>query len=185
MMVPDDSALIHGRVYDSAKARAYYLRTRQLKGRRSVRVVQPKGPGRPHAVPLSSKRRSARQAELNAQKAALEKRLTRLRDILAQKVKAAKARSGVKDTHPKNPVNTAAKNEVNKKNTPLTVKQKRDKTVAAKKQYQKDHGGGTSTSTEIDILKRQIADIRAKIQAAIKDAQKSYTSTHQTASKGR
>ena len=185
MTPPDDSALLHARApYDPAKAREYYLRTRKLKGRRSVRVVAPKGKGRPHAVPVPVKK-SNRQAELKAERAALEKRLDRLRDILAQKVKAAKSRSGVEDHSKKSSREKAAKDQRGKNDKPLTASEKRQKADKAREDYKKEHGS-TSVSQEIADLRKQIADIRARIDAAIKDAQQQHRkSTHQTASKGR
>lgn len=118
----------------------------------------------------------------------LEKRLDRLRDILAQKVKAAKARSGVKpETADKSatPDNKAAKNEASK-DTKLTTQQKKDKAAKAREEYQKENGGDTSLSSEVAQLQRQIADIRAKIQAAVQDArEKSAPSNSKTASNGR
>lgn len=191
-MTPDDSALIHGRQpYDAAKAREYYLRTRKLKGRRPARIVAPKGNGRPHAVPVPHKK-SSRQAELKAQRAALEKRLDRLRDILAQKVKAAKARSGVKTPVKKTPHQKAATKERGKNDKPLTAAEKHKKAAEARAAYKKHgggdgKGGGQDTTVQQDIaqLRKQIADIRARIDAAIKDAQAKHKPTHQTASRGR
>lgn len=187
-MTPDDSALIHGRApYDPAKAREYYLRTRKLKGRRTPRLVAPKGNGRPHAVPVHVKK-SSRQAELKAERAALEKRLDRLRDILAKKVKAAKARSGVKAPEHKTSQQKAATKERGKNDKPLTASQKHEKAAKARADYKKEHGdSGKDTNVQQDIasLRKQIADIRARIDAAIKDAQANHKSTHQTASRGR
>lgn len=190
-MTIDDSALIHARTpYDPQKAREYYLRTRKLKGRRTARVVEPKGNGRPHAVAVPAHKKSSkgRNAELMAQKAALEKRLDRLRDILAQKVKAAKRRSGVEDKSPKkSSQEKAAKSERGKNDKPLTAAEKHKKAAKARADYKKEHGGdkGDSVSNEIAQLKKQIADIKARIAAAIQDAQKQHQSTHQTAPKGR
>lgn len=182
MTVPDDSALLHARAaYDPAKARDYYLRTRQLKGRRPARVVAPKGPNSPTAVPVASKRRHPPKKDFKAERAALERRLNRLRDILAQKVKEAKARSGVQAPVKHTPKGNAAKNSPSNKNSkPLTAHQQHVKNAKARADYKPQ-----SESQEIKQLRKQIADIRAKIDAAIKDAQANHKSTHQTASKGR
>ena len=184
-MTVDDSALLsHARVYDPAKARAYYLRTRHLKGRRPAGSTPPSG-GRPQSGGGTSAHiRASRRAELQAQKAALEKRLDRLREVLAEKVKAAKLRSGIKETPKKDPKEAADTNSKNKKGKPLTAKQKADKRKASKEQYEKEKG--TTLSQDVQQLQDQIKDIRAKIESAIKDArQKSARSQSQTASKGR
>jgi len=182
MTVPDDSSLLHARApYDPAKAREYYLRTRKLKGRRRARVVAPKAVGRPHAVPVHTKKRTSAN-ELQAQREALERRLDQLRDILAQKVKEAKRRSGIKDTtvH-KTSREKAASSKSKSHEKPLTAAQKREKAKKAREDYKPK-----SDAQEIVQLREQIADIRAKIAAAIKDAQEQHRkSTHQTAPKGR
>ena len=186
----DDSDLIHARAaYDPAKAREYYLRTRKLKGRRPARLVAPKGGNRPHAVPVHAKK-SNRAAELHAQRLALEKRLDQLRDILAAKVRAAKKRSGIETpTHKKasSSKESAAKKTRGSNSKPLSASEKREKAAKARADYKKEHHGDkkSSDAQEIVKLRKQIADIRARIDAAIKDAQKKHKSTHQTASKGR
>lgn len=184
MTVPNDSALLHGAVYDPAKARAYYLRTRQLKGR-------PKGSGRPVGQPqatlIKDKSGSSRQKEISAKQAALKGRLDRLRDVLAKLVEQAKGRSGAESSDNQNvsPTDqakeTASKNESNKKSTPLTSAQKKKKAAKARADYQKQ-----DASPEVKQLQRQIKDIREKIQKAIEDSRKlSAQSKLQTATKGR
>lgn len=176
----DDSALFHGG-YDPVKARAYYLRTRKLKGRKAstadvpspVRGVE-KPPG--SAVIKGSKVNRAntksRQAELLAQKERLEKRLDRLREILAQLVIAAKSRSGVKkpdskDAAPETQTDKADRNS-DEKSKRLTPSQKTAKAKQAKEAYEKEHPN--SLSTNVDILKEQVKDIQNQIQSAIADA---------------
>lgn len=180
----DDSALLHGRYYDPAKARAYYLRTRQLKGRRAGGAVTPVGRAR-SGQGTSAHIRPSRRAELKAQKAALEKRLDRLREVLAERVKAAKRRSGIEvKPEPKTTTKEPAAKQRDKNSKPLTEKQKRDKREAAKKQYEKEQG--TNLSQEVQQLQAQVRDIRAQIETAIKDARrKSAHSQSVTASKGR
>lgn len=180
----DDSGLFHG-TYDPVKAREYYLRTRKLKGRRpttATRTVAGRG-GRRSTKALSGRSgkpnradTKSRRAELLAQKAALEKRLDRLREVLEQKVAAAKTRSGVKkpkkedakDTAPETKADTADRNKDQKDRTPLTAKQKTDKARKAKEEYEKEHP--TSLSDDVAILREQVKDIQAKIQKTVADA---------------
>lgn len=187
----DDSSLFHGK-YDPVKAREYYLRTRKLKGRRptSATVSDPgrggrrqskggAGSGKPNRADTKSRR-----AELQAQKVALEKRLDRLREVLAQRVKEAKAlseknapkhkkvgkgsssekSSGIA---PETKTDTADRN-ADQKAKRLTGSQKATKAKKAKEAYEKEHP--TSLSEDVEILQEQVKQIREKIQNAISDA---------------
>jgi hypothetical protein len=173
MSVPDDSALLHRRAYDPIKAREYYLRNRHLKGRRKGTTIQPTA-GKASAPPRNPGwNRPSRRDQMEREKEALESRLDQLKEILAAKVKAAKARSGVESPsdkkEKKDQKETAAKNEKNKKDKPLTAAEKRKKAKEARDQYKKEHA---SLGAEIQSLQRQIADVRADIQDAIEDARK-------------
>lgn len=181
-MTIDDSALFHG-TYDPVKAREYYLRTRELKGRK--KGTQTKLVGReardkiqPYKKPSVAKPKAnsnaARRAELKAQKAALEKRLERLKEVLEQLVDAAKARSGVKKKEsekgkaPETPKDKADRNAAEKKRKPETASQKKERAKKAKEQYEKENPG--SLSEDIEILKEQIKDIQAKVQKAMEQS---------------
>lgn len=186
----DDSALLHGRPYDPAKARAYYLRTRHLKGRRAGRAaVAAVGGGQAPGVTSAAQRRNAaRRKELAAQKEALNKRLDRLREVLDQLVKEAKKRSGVPDKpdkSPSDPKETTSKKTRKSDAKPLTAKEKRDKAEAARKERAKE-SHGPNLNTEVRQLEAQVKDIRGKIAKALEDARaKSANSHSKTASKGR
>lgn len=181
----DDSELFHAGAYDPAKAREYYLRTRKLKGKRPTTATLV-GPGRGGRRPTKGVGRvggkanrsntKSRRAELLAQKKALEKRLDRLREVLAQRVKEAKGRSGVAKKPKKDEKGSAPETQVDKadrnsseKGKPLTSKQKSEKAKKAKEAYEKEHPN--TLSEDVDILKEQIKDIQAKIKKTIADAQ--------------
>jgi chromosome segregation ATPase len=179
----DDSALFHG-TYDPIKAKAYYERTKKLKGRKRGSIV-PVGSNRDRrqstatmvkgrGMPNRSKTKS-RRAELQAQKEALEKRLDHLREVLAQRVKEAKALSGTqkpkkdeKDTAPETSIDKADRNAAEKKAKPLTASKKAEKAKKAKETYEKEHPN--SLSNDVEILQLQVKDIQAKIKRAITDA---------------
>jgi chaperonin cofactor prefoldin len=185
----DDSELFHYAVgYDPAKARAYYLANRKLKGRKKGQAkptssrVPARRPNSAPAVRAGGKPNRAytksRQEELRAQKARLQKRLEHLRDVLEEKVAAAKRRSGgdpnkkqkdEKDKAPETKADKADRNKDEKSKKPLTAKQKADKAKKAKKEYEKEHP--TSLSEDVEILQEQVKDIQAKIQKAVADAQ--------------
>lgn len=181
----DDSELFHG-TYDPAKAHAYYMKMRQLKGRQAG--VQKAPSGRPSGTRTSGHTggkpnradTKSYHAKLEAEKAALEKRLTHLRDVLKELVDAAKKRSGgdpnhKKDHHQQQSATTPAaqkskadRNAAQKKDKPLTATQKHHKAQAAKKAYEKAHPN--SLSQDIDVLQAQVKDIHTKIQKALDDA---------------
>lgn len=197
----DDSALFHG-TYDPAKAREYYLRTRKLKGRRptSATLVAPgRGGRRPANVstpkaktggkPNRSKTKS-RQAELRAQKEALEKRLDRLREVLSDLVDAAKKRSGgdpnkskdgEKDKAPETKVDKADRNKAEKGKKPETASEKKERAKKAKEAYEKENPN--TLSQDVDILKEQVADIQTKIKKAVADSKQRRTTAGKNDSK--
>lgn len=183
----NDSELFHYAVgYDPAKARAYYLRNRHLKGRKKgiPKTSKSRTPARrPSGTPAvraggkpNRANTKSRQAELRAQKDRLQKRLDTLRNILEEKVAAAKKRSGgdpnkkkdEKGKAPETKADKADRNKDEKDRKPLTAKQKTDKARKAKEEYEKENP--TSLSEDVEILQEQIKDIRAKIEKAVADA---------------
>ena len=182
----DDSYLLHySKGYDPVKAREYYLRTRQLKGRRPAagdydaergrkyyRQVQ-KMTGNEEYAATSEARK-----QLEEQKAALKKRLERLDEVLAELVRAAKSRSGIKTEPAKTksdpedtPKDKASRNESAKKDTPLTSAEKAKKAKEAREQYQKENKG-PSLSTEVKQLQTKIKAVQAQIEKARAEAAK-------------
>lgn len=193
----DDSELLHyAPGYDPAKARAYYLRTRQLKGRRKGPLADKTTMSRAEFLKKAQGNEGMydrppspeeQREKLEAQKQALIARLGRLREVLEKLVEAAKARSGieVKSDPSDSPEDKATRNESAKKNTPLTTAEKREKAEKAREEYKKENGG-PSLSTEVRQLQQQISDIQKKIQTAMAEArQKSSGPQNQTAPNGR
>ncbi len=184
----DDSALIHGGVYDPAKAREYYLRTRQLKGRPAASVKSSTTPRRSSSGNSPRPKASfSQREELEARKAALEKRLDRLREVLASLVDAAKKRSGIdkpktKDaSSPETKDTKETKSKSSKTDKPLTEADKREK----REDYRKEQGA--TLSKDVQQLKSQVRDIQGMIKKAMADAQRKQSSkpNDQTASNGR
>lgn len=189
-----EAALEHAKVYDPVKAREYYLRTRHLKGRRPA--AQEASIGRPATRGASNaEMRLSRRKQLEAEKAKLEKRIEELKNALESLVRQAKRRAGITAAEDsatkKDPKEQADRNTRDKKDKPLTEKQKADKRKAAKDQYEKEKG--MTLSGEVEALRKQAQDIRAKLEVAIAEANKRQSkkpraqsqSTQQTASNGR
>lgn len=184
MTFDDSDILVHRYDYDPVKAREYYLRTRKLKGRpkaapkqtisRSTAVARPAPVARSGGKPNRADTKS-RQAELRAQKKALQKRLERLREVLEELVDAAKKRSGgnpnkkdEKDKAPETQADKADRNKDEKSKKPLTAKQKREKAKKAKDAYEKEHPN--TLSQDVEILREQVKDIQHKIEKAVAEA---------------
>lgn len=193
MKPPSATELLHAKVYDPVKAREYYLRTRELKGRKggsgdtinSKKVFNKAATGNEGTYKRPTPTKSNRQEELAAQRAALQKRLERLRDVLAELVEAAKKRSGVETKPEDTPKDKASRNEAAKKEKPLTAKQKAEKAEKAREDYEKE-SGGSSLSKDVAQLQSQIADIQKQIQAAMAKARENSSSPKpKTAAKGR
>lgn len=171
---PVPNVLAHAGTYDPIKSREYYLRTRKLKGRQPAKAAPLSSPGeggRPVASgPKPSREKTnSRQAELKAQRAALEKRLERLREVLSELVEAAQGRSGVKDTPAEKKAQAEKAAADTKADKKLTPKQKREKAKQAREEYEKS--GGSSLSNDVAELKRQVQAIQKRIKDALDDAQ--------------
>ena len=185
----DDSALFHGGEYDPAKAREYYLRTRELKGRKKGTAEEPSGRerkaqtqvGKGNAKALLTKASPAkRSATTQAKIDKLKKRLAKLKAVLAELVAAAKKRSGVETKAP-----AGSKGSDSKGTSHLSAKQKRDAAARSKEYYEKNKD--KSPDEQMEALTKQIKEIRAKIKKAIADSKKkpAKKSKSKTASKGR
>lgn len=147
--------------YDPIARRAYYLKTRQLKGRRPgrgktvVRAVR-------HPV---QKTAAQKRKETEARVAALKIRLEKLQKALELLVAQAKSRSGVKT--PKHSKATPSKS------SHQTAKQKAD---AAKrsKDYRRTHQPKTASQEvkdlqkKIEAIQQRIKKVRAELAAANK-----------------
>lgn len=178
-MTFDDSALLHGRApYDPNKAHEYYLRTRQLHGRKAGSGQS--SSGRKGAAPKAAAKPHQSQKE---KVAALEKRLTRLKSVLAQLVKEAKARSGVK-SQPTATKKTAASSTGG--GSKRTTAQERREAAKRSEAYRRKHPEKQKPSDEVEALQKQIKEIRAKIEKAVEEARRAQRhSTTKTAPKGR
>lgn len=189
----DDSALIHRAPYDPQKAREYYLRTRKLKGRRPAAPDSPGGRRPPKAEdkrpdggrgtkPTAESRKEARaQAEQRLED--LRIRLDRLRNLLAERVEAAKKRSGIEDQTPNSGSDSKSKKSSSSKSggsdsKPATAQEKREAAKRAKESYEKNKklkGPKKEDPTiqqQIEKVEEQIRDIQKKLREAAATARK-------------
>jgi hypothetical protein len=159
--------------YDPVKAREYYLRTRQLKGRKKGVV---KTSSRSSAAARAAKAKRLKAAA-EARVFALKIRLQKLEDLLDKLTKEAKARSGVK-TDSKSTSGSGSSSSTDRK--PLTAAQKRE---AAKKQAERrEKERDQSLSSEAKTLEAKIERARERIEnirVRIAIAQRSTAKTTQ------
>lgn len=188
----DDSALLHAELpYDPIKAREYYLRTRNLKGRQggvkqtptsSVKSVVPVGIKR-SVTPLKITSKQ-RQDAVNARVADLRKRLDTLKITLQELVKQSKTNTK-KD-------NESVKRETSQggseKRSDLTTKQKREAATRSKDFYEKNK---KPSDTPVDVeekirkVREKIKKIRAELRTAISQARISISNPNAVINKSR
>lgn len=167
--------------YDPAKRREYYLRTRQLLGRKTGQALdtsrERNKSSSPPFVPPKKAKASSKQSDFQAQMDALNARLDKLKKVLAELVKQAQARSGVEPADTKASSNKPAKK--------LTAKQKADAAKRAKKSAEKNKDKKQTPSQQIKALETKIKAIQAKIKKMKAEiAAKKKPSTHKTGSVG-
>lgn len=179
--------------YDPAKAREYYLRTRELKGRRKsavelttsmkTKTVTESSPSA-KAKALATKKAKRLRGIAEDRVGALETRFEKLNKVLAELVKQAKARSGIDDNNDSKSSSSKSSGSDQKDRKPLTASQKRDAAKKAKEAREKD--GDPSLAAQAKALEAKIENVReriAKIKAEIAESDKK--SKAKTASKGR
>lgn len=171
--------ILHGSSYDPAKAHAYYIANRKLKGR-----------ARNGTLPSATSNRSgqgdqggttggtsngvlrpSRKSDLEKRVEDLRAKAEQLRSLIQQRVKEAKKRAGVdvdKEEEAQSSSKTSKSKETGKesatkdsKSKPLTEKQKSDKRKASKEQYEKENG--TSLAREAQALRNTIENLQERL----------------------
>jgi uncharacterized protein with von Willebrand factor type A (vWA) domain len=146
-------------VYDAVKRREYYLKTRQLKGRRhAIAKIDPPKLSR-------AQRQALRNQQLEAKITKLKGRLERLQKVLAADVKEAQARSGVKPTKSSDAPTSPQGSRKNSPDQKLTASQKAKKAEQEKKYREKNKPQTLdeqvqSLTKRIKIIQERIAKMR-------------------------
>lgn len=178
-----DNFLAHA--YDPVKAREYYLRTRQLKGRKKGLAQVPGGrepakgltaPPRATAVKKAAPapKGANRMQVLNARLT----RLTEILDLLDSRVAAAQARSGVEGVAKKTAASKKAASTKTSKDKPKSASDKKADAKAAAERYEKNKTSETSKGAqavqdEIEEVQKKIAEARDELKAALAKARAS------------
>ena len=188
----DDSALLHAVLpYDPIKAREYYLRTRNLKGRQGgveqtptsssksvvpVRIIKSVSP-----LKVTSKQR---QDAVNARVSDLRKRLDTLKITLQELVKQSKTNTK-RDNESVKRETSQGRSE---KRSDLTTKQKREASTRSKDFYEKNK---KPSDTPVDVeenirkVREKIKKIRAELRIAISQARTSIANPNAVINKSR
>lgn len=160
MSLEYESSLQHE--YDAAKRRAYYLRTRKLKGRKKADPAIAMA-RRAAAQAAKLAKRKAMEAKVNA----LKGRLDKLKKVLAEMVKAAQARSGgdSKGTALGKAISSEAKPEKKTAKQEAAAKKSAEKYAKAHKNDAKPTSLATQAkdlTAKIATIEKRIAKLRAK-----------------------
>lgn len=170
MRLPNGEVIMHGQApYDPIKAHEYYVRTRQLKGRKPGQA-QSAGSSRTSAV-RGNVNRTRQKKELAARVALLEGKLTAL-DNLIKKKEAILKRDQSTNKKPK----TVSKSKAAQQNKQYRQTHKTQLAAKAKAAAKKSGGGspgggkaGTGTpdsQKSIKDLKMLSTRVRGQLQAA-------------------
>lgn len=168
----------HG--YDPIKAREYYLRTRQLKGRtkgsdestktyRSQKLTP--AAHRPKAQ-LTKKEKSDRLKRLSKERVAqLKTRLEKLEKVLDQLTEEAKARSGV-ETKTSSSSSSTSTSKSSSTAKPKTAAQKRKDAEAAKEQRAKENPGAAAEAKQLEQKIHAVRERISKMKAELAESRK-------------
>lgn len=180
-------------VYDPAKAREYYLRTRELTGRTKGSAADSGGKSVGSGVAPSPAKPPTKPTVKGDRAAILKGRLGRLEEILddlTARVEAAKARSGIA-TPTKKPAEADKSKDPSTPSKEKSSSQKKKDAKAAADRYEKNKTAETSKGAqavqdEIEDVQKAIAEARAELADALAKAkQKNASSKPKAAAVGR
>lgn len=173
-----ESVLAHQFVetnYDPAKRHEQYLRTRELKGRTtSAKPAPTRTTTRTSTKPAPNKAKAAPKpsiAEMEKHVEELKTKLAALREVLAELVAKAKARSGVEE--PSDSPKSSGAGGTKTTHTKKTEQQKAEDAKKAKEYYEKNKDKILSDQVKelgdkLKVVAEKIRDLRAKLAASDK-----------------
>lgn len=188
-MLPTVEGLLlrHGDIpYDPIQAHAYYLRTRELKGRTTGTPQAPIAltkkdststavkPVKKVVVPITLVSKQ-RQEAVNIRVSAIQERLSKLNGVLSDLIAELEAKGGKEDKTDKTKSEASSKAGSDKK-TELTPTQKREAAVKAKELYDKTKKDVPKVKSkeelqkEITKVREQIKKIRVELKDAVEKA---------------
>lgn len=162
--------------YDPIKAKAYYERTKKLKGRKKGRALPTTGGRQPSRalanVPKAPVKKAAPASKRMAELRARLSRLEQVLDDMTARVEAAKARSGIASPTKKAADVKKSAESTSKGSSDKTSAQKKADNKAARDRYEKNKKPETSKQAqsvqdEIEEVQKKIAEARQELQAAL------------------
>lgn len=177
MELPDGTVLMHaGRPYDAQKAHAYYLRTRQLKGRqRGAGVVD----SPPPPVKGTTVKPKVDPKKLAEQKAAIAKRVTEIRGKLAElerRLKEAMADAREAETKAKRGPTAADKAESARDSKKYRDSHKQELKSKEKKAADTKPASDKPKADTVESLQKTISEVKGRLAAAV-DKQRKLNAT--------
>ncbi len=166
MLLPDGSFLIHEAApYDPQKAHAYYLRTRQLKGRKKGEYSITTASGK--TIKLSAQQLEEQKVYAAHRVEQLKKNLSDLGTLLRAKLNKAKEAeaSAAKPPTLAEKATAAKKAEIYRKTHAQEIANKAK--TAASKAPAKSTAKTEQKSDTVDSLKKEISSTKAKLKSAV------------------
>lgn len=188
MQLPDGTVLMHGKApYDPAKAHAYYLRTRKLKGRKKGQ--QPQATFTPTRKQTFTVRLSdgstvkLTQQQLTEQKAFAAKRVSDITNRLAElgtKLKSAMAAAEKKKADANKPPTAAEKAKAAREAKKFRESHKQQLKNKEKAASTKPSAKSTTTTSKTDPvadLQQKISAVKGALSAAVAKQRSLMTAT--------
>ena len=168
MKLHDGTILMHaGRPYDPVKAHEYYIRTRQLKGRKKgspTYTVQYKG----KAIKLSAKQLAAQRAYAAERVNSIKKRLNELASKLREQRSEARQKDAKAKREAKKGPTVAEKSEAARESKKYREKHKQELATKSRQSGSSGSKGSTKkTKSESASLEDRISIVRDLLTAAV------------------
>lgn len=183
MKLPDGTVLMHGKApYDPVKAHEYYIRTRELKGRKKANVLLPvtvptttKKKSSSYTVNLGGKSVKLSEKELAEQKASVERRITEIKKNLAKlgdKLKEAMTEAKAKKAKSRRNANkkptAAEKSEAARESKKYRKEHQQEIKSKSRSRGKKESSSSSSSETDpVAELEDKITEVKDRLTAAV------------------
>ena len=165
MRLPDGTILMHGRTpYDPVKAHEYYIRTRQLKGRKkgapTFRVSKPSG----KTVILTSRELTEQRAYAAKRINDIKLKLAELTSKLSVALREARDKKAKSEREAKKPPTAAEKAESRKESKKYRAKNKQQ---LANKRKSTTRTEKAKEADPVEALQKRVGEIKKRLSAAV------------------
>lgn len=165
MRLPDGTILMHGRApYNPVKAHEYYMRTRQLKGRKkgssTFKVSKPSG----KTVILTSQELAEQRAYAAKRINNIKLRLAELNSKLSIALKEARDKKTKSEREAKKPPTAAEKADARKESKKYRAKNQQK---LANKSKSAAKTGKSKETDPVEALQKRVGNIKKRLSAAV------------------